>query len=109
MFWLVFVALLVMPKVGWWDTGPDGQTLGYFLLLWGIFTLVMFIGTFKIDRPLQVIFGTLTLLFFLLAAHAFTGIAVIGTIAGWEGIVCGVSAIYTGLSQILGDLNKKPA
>jgi succinate-acetate transporter protein len=105
MFWLAFVALLVLPKAGWWGTGPDEKTLGYFLLLWGIFTLVMFYGTIKLKNgPLQVVFGTLTLLFFLLAIHAFTGAAIIGTIAGWEGIICGASAMYAGLSQVLGEI-----
>jgi succinate-acetate transporter protein len=105
MFWLAFVGLLVIPKAGWWDTGPDSSTLGFFLLLWGIFTLVMFFGTLKMKNvPLQVVFGTLTVLFFLLAAGEFTGVKTIGVIAGWEGIICGASAIYAGLSQVLGEL-----
>jgi len=105
MFWLVFVGLLVMPKIGWWPDGPDPTTLGYFLLMWGIFTLVMFFGTLKLkNMPLIVVFGTLTILFFLLSIAEFTGNKVIGTIAGWEGIICGASAIYAGLSQVLREL-----
>ena len=38
-----------------------------YLALWGIFTAVMFVGTFRLNRALQVVFGTLTVLFFLLA------------------------------------------
>jgi succinate-acetate transporter protein len=107
MFWLVFAGLLVLPKAGLWETGPDPRTLGFFLLLWGIFTLVMFVGTLKLKNlPLQVVFGTLVVLFFLLAAAEFTGVAAIGTIAGWEGIICGASAIYAGLAQVLDELNK---
>ncbi|MDR0479772.1 MAG: acetate uptake transporter [Burkholderiaceae bacterium] len=105
MFWLAFVGLLVLPKMGL-AAGPDAATVGYFLLLWGIFSLVMFIGTFKINLHLQIVFGTLTVLFFLLTAHEFTGVAAIGTIAGWEGIICGATAIYAGFSQVLGELNK---
>jgi succinate-acetate transporter protein len=61
----------------------------------------MFIGTLTGDRSLQVVFSTLTLLFFLLAIGDFTSSAVIGQIAGWVGIVCGASAIYTSLAQVI--------
>ena len=41
-----------------------------YLAMWGLFTGVMFVGTFRLNRALQVVFGTLTILFFLLAyAH----------------------------------------
>ncbi|MDR2011716.1 MAG: acetate uptake transporter [Rhodanobacter sp.] len=107
MFWLVFVGLLVLPKMGWWETGPDPKTLGFFLLVWGIFSVVLFVGTLKLKNlPLQVVFGTLVVLFFLLVTAEFTGIATFSVIAGWEGIVCGASAIYAGLSQVLGELDK---
>ena len=41
--------------------------------MWGIFTLFMFFGTLKGPKALQVVFGTLVVLFFLLAAKDFTG------------------------------------
>ena len=42
-----------------------------YLAMWGLFTGVMFIGTFRLNRALQVVFGTLTVLFFLLAYGDF--------------------------------------
>ena len=105
-FWLSFVALLVLPKLGW-TTAPDSITLGYYLFLWGIFTAVMFIGTLKINRALQFVFGSLTILFVLLAIGDWTGNATIKLIAGIEGILCGFSAIYTGLAQVLNELYKR--
>ena len=76
-------------------------TLAFYLLLWGIFTLVMFIGTLKHNRATQVVFGSLTVLFFLLAIGDFTGNHTITTIAGFEGIFCGLSAVYNAMGQIL--------
>jgi succinate-acetate transporter protein len=73
----------------------------HYLILWGIFTSLMFIGTFKLSRALQVVFGTLALLFFLLAVGDVTGSAGIKLIAGIEGIVCGASAIYADIAQVL--------
>ena len=90
----------------WWNpfTGieaADPTSLAWYLLLWGIFTLVMFIGTLKHNRATQVVFGSLTVLFFLLAIGDFTGNHTITTIAGFEGIFCGLSAIYNASAQIL--------
>jgi succinate-acetate transporter protein len=47
------------------------------------------------------------LLFFLLAAGDINGSATLKKIAGYEGIVCGLSAIYTGLPQVLNEVHGK--
>lgn len=105
-FWLTLVALIVMPKLGWISaTSETGMV--YYLFMWGIFTFLMFIGTFKLSKALQVVFGTLTLLFFLLAIGDATGNAGIKQFAGIEGIVCGASAIYTGIAQVLNEVYGK--
>ena len=75
--------------------------MGWYLLLWGLFTLFMFIGTLKHNRATQVVFGSLTILFVLLALGDFTGNHTITIIAGVEGIFCGLSAIYNAMGQIL--------
>ncbi|MDD4126397.1 MAG: acetate uptake transporter, partial [Methanomicrobium sp.] len=75
-----------------------------YLFMWGLFTAVMFVATLKLNRALQVVFGTLAILFFLLALGDYTGIALITKIAGYEGIICGLSAIYAGLAQVLNEV-----
>ncbi|WP_373808073.1 acetate uptake transporter, partial [Jeotgalibaca porci] len=60
-----------------------------------------------ISKALQVVFGSLTLLFFLLALGNFTGSTLILTIAGYEGILCGFSAIYAAMAQVLNELYGK--
>ena len=72
--------------------------------MWGLFTLGMFIGTLKLNKALQVVFGTLVILFWLLALHHITGSKAIGTLAGWEGILCGLSAIYASIAQVLNEV-----
>jgi len=106
LFWLSLVALLVMPKIGWWDSTDNAGMIAYFIM-WGIFTAVMFVGTLKLNRALMVVFGTLIVLFFLLAIRDITGSKIIGIIAGYEGIICGLSAIYAGLAQVLNEIYKK--
>ncbi|MEO8584414.1 MAG: acetate uptake transporter [Flavitalea sp.] len=102
-FWLSLVALILMPKWGW-VAATSGNALATYLLLWGIFTGLLFIGTLKINRALQFVFASLTILFFLLAIGDYTENASIKTFAGYEGIVCGGSAIYTGVANLLNEV-----
>ncbi len=101
-FWISLVFLILMPKWGWAEAA-DEFAMGCYLLMWGIFTLFMFFGTLKAPKALQVVFGSLVVLFFLLAAKDFTGSAALGTFAGFEGIFCGASAIYLAMAEVLNE------
>ena len=102
LFWLSLVALVVMPGIGWLGVAkPEAAAMGYYLLLWGVFTFLMFFGTLKTNRALQFVFASLALLFFLLAAGEFTGNAGITRIAGFEGIICGASAFYLAMAEVI--------
>jgi uncharacterized protein len=111
LFWLTLVALLLMDWHKWANTPNSPKAMAAYLFMWGLFTGVMFIGTLRLSRALQFVFGSLTLLFFLLAlgdlctavGNAGEG-KVVATIAGYEGIICGASAIYTGLAQVLNEV-----
>ena len=102
-FWLSLVALIVLPSIKW-GVAPENYAMAAYLLMWGVFTAFMFIGTLKLTRTLQFIFGSLTVLFFLLAIGDITGNQLIKLIAGYEGIICGLAAIYTALGQVLNEL-----
>lgn len=101
-FWLTLVGLIALPKMGF--AADDGNSMAAYLALWGLFTLFMFIGTLKLSRCLQIIFGSLVVLFFLLAAEKATGNTTLGHLAGFEGIFCGASAIYGAAAQILNEV-----
>ncbi len=107
-FWLSLVVLWVLPKTSFGAAyASDEKAVGFYLLLWGLFTLFMFIGTLRLNRMLQVVFFTLTLLFFLLAIADFTGNRSLRTFAGYEGIFCGLSAFYGCVAQILNEVYGK--
>ncbi len=103
LFWLTLVGLLVLPKFGIGDA-PTAHAMGTYLFMWGLLTAFLFIGTFKMNRVLQLVFFTLTALFFMLATADFTGVAMIKTVAGYEGIVCGLLACYAALAQVLNEV-----
>jgi uncharacterized protein len=106
LFWLTLVGLILMPKLGLGEATSKPAFAAYFFM-WGLFTFVMFIGTLRLNRALQFVFLSLTVLFFLLAIRDYFGSAAIGTLAGYEGIVCGLSAIYAALAQVLNEVYKK--
>lgn len=107
MFWLSLVVLVVMPKVVPGMTPASGPSMVAFLAIWGLFTAVLFVATLRLSKALQVVFGTLTILFVLLAVGDATENPTIKTLAGYEGIVCGLSAMYTGLAQVLNEVYNK--
>jgi len=103
-FWWSLVALIVLPKLGWAGASNDTAMAAY-LAMWGLFTGVMFIGTLRLHVAGQIVFGSLTILFFLLAIGDFTSAgAGFKHFTGYEGIFCGFSAIYAGLAQVLNEL-----
>ena len=106
MFWLSLVAIVLLPKAGW-GVAPGGYAMPAYLFMWGLFTLVLFIGTLRLNRALQVVFGSLTLLFFLLTAADAAGNGSITKVAGWVGLFCGLSAVYAGLAQVLNEVYGK--
>ena len=105
-FWLTLVALIVIPKFGWVPAASASAMIAY-LIMWGIFTSLLFIGTLRTTRALQFVFATLAILFFLLAYGESEAGASIKTFTGYEGIVCGASAIYTGIGALLNEIYGK--
>ena len=102
LFWFSLVGLIIFKNLGW-GAAPGRIAMGSYLLMWGLFTAMMFIGTLRLNRALQFIFGSLTILFLLLAIGDITGNGTITIIAGIEGIICGFSAVYAAMAQVLNE------
>ena len=101
-FWIALVGIWYLPTSSA-TVNTDATFLGIFLALWGIFTAFMFIGTLKANRVLQFVFASLTVLFALLAIGNISGNHDIIHIAGFEGIICGASAIYLAMAEVLNE------
>ncbi|HEY5388594.1 MAG TPA: acetate uptake transporter [Thermoleophilia bacterium] len=115
LFWLSLVGLIVFPK--WMGVdAPTESAMAWYLVSWGVFTGLMFVATLRINRSLQTVFLSLTILFALLAFRDFAGGATAtttflgvsgatwGKIAGWEGIFVGLSAVYGSIAQVWNEL-----
>ncbi|MBP3141711.1 acetate uptake transporter [Aliivibrio fischeri] len=99
-FWLSLVALILMPEMGL-GQATSATFMGWYLSMWGVLTFFLFLGTFNYPRAKQVVFASLTILFALLAARDFTGSVVIGHLAGYVGLFCGLSAMYFSMAQVI--------
>ena len=106
LFWWSLGLLFVLPKFPG-ISAPSTTSLAAYFIMWGIFTFAMFFGTLKANRGLQVVFGTLFVLFFMLAASKLAGNATLTKVTGVEGIICGASAVYLGIAEVLNESYKK--
>jgi succinate-acetate transporter protein len=112
LFWWSLVMLLVFPQVNIWNTSSalaaaSNTALAAYFFMWGLFTLAMFFGTLKANRAIQMVFGSLTILFFLLTAYRLTLNADLLRITGYEGIICGLSAFYLAIAHVLNEVHGK--
>jgi succinate-acetate transporter protein len=105
-FWLTLVGIWLLPEIGK-VSKPNPTSMACYLAMWGLFTGCLFIGTLKLSRALQVVFLSLTALFFLLSAANVFENHEIHTLAGYVGLFCGFSAFYTGIAQVLNEVYKK--
>ena len=111
LFWWSLVALLVSAETFLlqWMSLVQLNRDGSILLHVGLFTFAMFFGTLKANRALQFVFMSLcsTVLHAdnkrinLATRNAFN------TIIGIEGVICGSSAVYLGLAEVLNEAHDK--
>jgi succinate-acetate transporter protein len=116
LFWWSFVLLNLLPVQSSGVAKASQEALMAYFVMWGLFTFVMFFGTLKTNRALQVVFATLSILFFLLAIKsgllAYTSMTAhdletFTRIIGIEGIITGFSAFYLGLAEVLNEVHGK--
>lgn len=110
LFWWSLVGLILLPKISFLTgiNAPSTFAMAAYFLMWGLFTFVMFFGTLKTNRALQFVFMSLSILFFLLTARELLGNPQwFNTIVGVEGLVCGFSAVYLGLAEVLNEAHQK--
>ena len=105
-FWMSLVFLLVLPKLGL-GAAPSPIAMGYYLSVWGIFTLGLCVATLKMNATMKILFASVALLFGLLAIADFSGIESIKIIAGIEGVICGSIALYLAMAQLYNEYFEK--
>ncbi|MGL2994480.1 acetate uptake transporter [Flavobacterium sp. TSSA_36] len=107
-FWLSLVAIWLLPNTSFEMAGSTTASFfGCYLVLWGLFTAFMWWGTWGGSKVQQFVFLSLTILFFTLALSKFLNNEFINEIAGVIGIICGGSAFYLAVAELLEEVKNK--
>ena len=109
-FWWSLVITILMPSMSFFGTvaPADNIAMAAYFMMWGIFTFAMFFGTLKTNRALQFVFMSLAILFFMLATKEILGNPLwFSVLTGIEGVICGSSAIYLGIAEVINEANEK--
>ncbi|MGC1460159.1 MAG: acetate uptake transporter [Steroidobacteraceae bacterium] len=95
-FWLSFVAYAHA-----FGGSAPAPFVGWYLLVWGVFTLYMWVASFRHNTALQLVFLTLWITFFLLAAGDLFGSATAHKLGGYLGLVCAALAAYLSAAEVI--------
>jgi uncharacterized protein len=108
-FWMSLAFAVIVKPIWLTKIGMEasGKGLAWYLLLWGIFTVFMFVGTLRINRVLQFVFLTLVVLFVLLAIGIGWGNTGIIKAGGIVGLFTGAAALYLAMAELLEEIYEK--
>lgn len=96
----------------WWSfalfakffgVGVPGAAIGWYLIVWGVFTFAMWIGTFALNRALFLIFLALWPTFFLLGLAPLLDAPELTILGGYGGLITAILAFYLGAAEIINE------
>ncbi|MDH2924488.1 hypothetical protein EV693_10668 [Nicoletella semolina] len=97
-FWWSFALFKVF-----FPQAVSAEFVGWYLVVWGTFTLMMFFASLAKAHALQAIFFALTITFYLLAAGDFTGNHSITHIGGYFGLLTALLAFYLAAAEMINE------
>ena len=95
-FWWSFVLFVEL-----FAKGVPGPFVGWYLLAWGVFTFVMWIATFALNRAVYMVFLTLWITFVLLALCLLLGAHALTVAGGYFGLLTALCAAYLGAADVI--------
>ena len=99
LFWWWWAFLQWTAGAGW-IKAPAANAVGVALLMWGVFTLYMWIPTFRLNFCLWTVFLFLWITFFLLAGGDL-GMGIAWRHAGgYVGLLTGADALYLSFAEV---------
>jgi succinate-acetate transporter protein len=100
LFWWWF-ALLRWTIGSGWLKAPPASAVAIVLLMWGIFTFLLWIVTFRTSKAVFSIFLLLWITFLLLAAGDFGIGSGLGKLGGYMGLITGIDALLVAFIEVL--------
>jgi len=105
--WLSFGLINVGAVREWWTV--DAGAIGWYLVLWMIFTIFLAIASTVAPRVLTIVLMLTVVLLGSLALANILGIAALGLFGGVVGIITGGLAMYLAFAFLLNEMRGKVA
>ncbi len=103
-FWVGLAIIWLLNHFGIYTV--SGTDLGWYLVVWGLYTLILMIASFYVSKAMAITFILLELGFILLVVGHF-GYPKMNVVAGYELIFCALAAWYMMAAIIINDLAGK--
>ncbi|PLX95172.1 MAG: hypothetical protein C0619_01640 [Desulfuromonas sp.] len=106
LFWLSLLGLQIFPDLHL-GSSPSPAAITAYLSMWGLFAAILYLGSFRQSRMVQILFGTLMACLLSLGMAEIRGNIVFFYTAAAAGSTCGVTAFYIGVAQLLNSYMKR--
>jgi succinate-acetate transporter protein len=100
--WLSFGLIQAGVFLKWWTA--DVQAMGWYLVMWAIFTVFLMIASAVAPKVLTIILALTVVLLGSLGISYLTGNAALGLFGGYEGILTGALAMYMAFASLLNEM-----
>jgi succinate-acetate transporter protein len=96
----------------WWSfalfeqfytVGVPAGFVGWWLLMWGVFTFYMWIGSLALNRALQSVFAALWITFFLLGAADLFAVPALRLAGGYTGLLTAILGFYLAAAEVINE------
>jgi len=77
--------------------------VGWYLLVWSVFTFYLWIGSLHTSTSVQLVFLSLWITFLLLAIGAWTGSGLATKIGGYAGLITALLAFYASAAMVINE------
>ncbi len=97
-FWWTFALF-----VHFFSTGVPASFVGWWLAVWGLFSVFMWVGSLVLNKVLQAVLLALWITFFLLAAGDLFAIPAAHTAGGYFGLLTAILAFYLAAAEVINE------
>jgi uncharacterized protein len=77
--------------------------VGWWLVMWGVFSFFMWLAALALNRVLQLLFLALWITFFLLGAADWTGMGSLHQAGGYTGLITALLAFYLAAAELINE------
>ena len=101
-FWWTFALF-----VEFFSKGVPGTFVGWWLVVWGVITFYLWIGSLALNKALQAILLALWITFFLLGVGEWFSIPALHLAGGYVGLITAVLAFYLAAADVINEAHGK--